>query len=76
MVYDDLKLFVKDGESLLFDVPELHQLRSELKKAKTWKLRVDKLSDKLLQTNDVEINELITEASTICVDLSESLQVD
>lgn len=75
MSIDDLKNFLRDGEQVLFDIPEVNLLRTELRKAKQWKTRVDRLGDKLLQANDDEISELVTDAATICVDLSDSLQV-
>jgi hypothetical protein len=71
---DDLKAFVRQGEQQLFDLPEIVLLRAELKKAKQWKTRVDRLGDKLLQADDAEIAELVEDAKGICVDLSEHLQ--
>lgn len=75
MTLDETKNFLRDGEQLLFEPVELSLLRAELRKAKQWKSRIDRLGENLLQADDDEISEIVAEANTICIDLSSSLQV-
>lgn len=70
MEIDDLRLFVRRGEKLLLDFPEVAEMRSEWRRAKAWisKLQKTGIEKGLARTTDLQ--ELVEEAKTLYADVS------
>jgi hypothetical protein len=72
---DNLKVFIKQGETLLLDATtELTALKSELRRARQWKSRCDafQATDSNARSQE-ELAQLTKDAETICVDLRSDL---
>ena len=70
LMVDDLKVFCKTGEQLMFDVPVVGEMRAELKKAKSWIARLHATGIEKGTALSSDLLELLPEAETICCNLS------
>lgn len=73
---EKLKLFVKQGESLLLDTStEVSSLKNELKKGRNWKVRCDALLEQDAGSRDQDqLSQLSKDAEALCVDVSADLE--
>lgn len=70
MEVDAFRLFVKKGEKLLLDFPEVTEMRNEWRRAKAWisKLQKTGIEKGLAKTTDLQ--DLVEEAKTLYADVS------
>eukprot|EP01038_Epipyxis_sp_PR26KG_P010367 gene10367-13929_t len=72
LTLDNLKDFMKEGESTVFDYSHLiDSLKGEFKAAKLWVTKINKYNNDPGSTSSAELKELMDQAEEICVDLSE-----
>jgi hypothetical protein len=75
LTLDELKEFIKQGETILFmnNASELTSLRSELKKGKQWKNSFEALTqnEEMIQSKMTDINDLIAESKSLRVNVSD-----
>lgn len=62
--------FIKTGEKLLIDCPELHDMREELRRAKAWYTKLRNSGVDKGTASSAEMQELIAEGEKLCVDVS------
>ena len=70
MEIDAFRIFVKKGEKLLLDFPEIGEMRGEWRRAKAWisKLQKTGIEKGLARTSDLQ--DLVEEAKTLYADVS------
>ena len=77
VTHDVLKEFVRGGEQLPSDRPELGDLKQELKRAKSWLTRFNRTglsSGSSAISSSAEVIALVAEAKELCIDVSAELE--
>jgi hypothetical protein len=74
MEIDDFRLFVRKGEKLLLDFPEVAEMRSEWRRAKAWVSKLQKTGIEKGLARTSELQELMEEAKTLYANVGGNME--